>query len=65
MSNGIELTVTEVTRRGVRLALSLPDGVMVFRGEIHDAIAAANADAARTTVDANDARVGDPSDRST
>jgi carbon storage regulator len=65
MSNGIEITVAEVTRRGVRLALSLPDGVMVFRGEIHDAVAAANAEAARTAVDPNDAHVGVPSDGST
>jgi carbon storage regulator len=51
MSNGIELTVAEVTKRGVRLALRVPDGVMVLRGEVHDAIAVANAASASSSVD--------------
>jgi carbon storage regulator CsrA len=46
MSSGVEITVAAVTKRGVRLALRIPDGITVLRGEVHDAIAAANAAAA-------------------
>jgi carbon storage regulator CsrA len=58
MSSGVELTVAAVTKRGVRLALRVPDGIIVLRGEVHDAIAAANAAAASSSLDdpeANDA----------
>jgi carbon storage regulator len=48
MSNGVEITVAAVTKRGVRLALRVPDGLVVLRGEVHDSIAAANAAAAAT-----------------
>ncbi len=48
MSNGVEITVTAVTKRGTRLALKVPDGLVVLRGEVHDAIARANAEAAAT-----------------
>jgi|HubBroStandDraft_6_1064221.scaffolds.fasta_scaffold259945_2 carbon storage regulator CsrA len=47
VSGGVEITVTAVTRRGVRLAVSAPPGVSVLRGEVHDAIAHANTQAAR------------------
>ncbi len=49
VSGGVEITVTAVTRRGVRLAVSAPPGVSVLRGEVHDAIAQANARAAGST----------------
>ena len=49
VSGGVEITVTAVTRRGVRLAVSAPPGVSVLRGEVHDAIAQANARAAGCT----------------
>ena len=42
MSSGVEITVTGVTKRGVRLALRVPDDVTVLRGEVIDAVAAAN-----------------------
>jgi carbon storage regulator len=48
MSNGVEITVAAVTKRGVRLALTVPDGLVVLRGEVYDSIAAANAAAAAT-----------------
>lgn len=48
MSNGVEITVSAVTKRGARLALKVPDGLVVLRGEVHDAIATANAEAAAT-----------------
>jgi len=51
MSSGVELTVAAVTKRGVRLALRVPDGITVLRGEVHDAIAAANAAAADTSLE--------------
>jgi carbon storage regulator len=46
VSGGIEITVTAVTKRGVRLAVSAPRGVAVLRGEVHDEVAQANALAA-------------------
>jgi carbon storage regulator len=52
MSNGIEITVAGVTKRGVRLAMNVPDGIVVLRGEVHDAVAAANAAAAATPFEA-------------
>jgi carbon storage regulator len=48
LSGGIEITVTGITKRGVRLAVSAPRGVAVLRGEVHDAIADANGRAAGT-----------------
>jgi len=54
MSSGVELTVAAVTKRGVRLALRVPDGIIVLRGEVHDAIAAANAAAASSSLEEQD-----------
>jgi sRNA-binding carbon storage regulator CsrA len=51
MSDGIEITVTAVTKRGARLALRVPAGITVLRGEVHDAIATSNAAAANTSVE--------------
>jgi len=51
MSNGIDVTVVAATKRGVRLALRVPDGVTVLRGEVYDAIAAANSAGAQSLVD--------------
>jgi carbon storage regulator len=49
MSNGVEITVVAVTKRGVRLAMTIPEGLVVLRGEVYDSVAAANATAAATT----------------
>jgi carbon storage regulator len=46
LSGGIEITVTGITKRGVRLAVNAPRGVSVLRGEVHDAVADANGRAA-------------------
>jgi carbon storage regulator len=46
VSGGIEITVTSVSKRGVRLAVSAPPGVTVLRGEVYDDVAEANAQAA-------------------
>jgi carbon storage regulator len=51
MSNGVEITVVAVTKRGVRLAMTIPDGLVVMRGEVYDSVAAANAAAAATPFD--------------
>jgi carbon storage regulator len=51
MANGVEITVVAVTKRGVRLALTIPDGLVVLRGEVYDAVAHANAAAAATPFD--------------
>jgi carbon storage regulator len=48
LSGGIEITVTAVTKRGVRLAVNAPRGVAVVRGEVHDAIVEANARASES-----------------
>jgi carbon storage regulator len=42
IGNGIEVMVTEVGSRGVRLGVIAPRGVLVLRGEVHDSIVAAN-----------------------
>jgi carbon storage regulator len=53
MSNGVEITVAAVTKRGVRLALQAPTGIVVLRGEVHEAIATANAAASQTRIEAS------------
>jgi carbon storage regulator len=45
IGGGIEIVVTEVTARKVRLGIVAPRGVSVLRGEVHDEVAAANASA--------------------
>jgi carbon storage regulator len=49
IGGGIEIVVTEVSARGVRLGVTAPRGVLVLRGEVHDAIAAANTESATPT----------------
>jgi flagellar assembly factor FliW len=51
MSNGIEITVSTVSKRGVRLAMKVPKRILVLRGEVYDAIAAANTAAADISFD--------------
>jgi carbon storage regulator len=46
VSGGIEITVTAVSKTGVRLAVNAPRGVSVLRGEVYDEVAQANARAA-------------------
>jgi carbon storage regulator len=46
VSGGIEITVTSVSKGGVRLAVKAPRGVAVLRGEVYDEVANANARAA-------------------
>lgn len=48
ISGGIEITIAAANGGGVRLAVQAPRGVAVVRGEVHDAIAAANAAAAES-----------------
>jgi carbon storage regulator CsrA len=43
IGEGIEVTIQSTTRGGVRLAIVAPRGIAVLRGEVHDAIAEANA----------------------
>jgi carbon storage regulator len=44
--DGIEITVTGVSGRSVRLGVAAPRGVSVLRGEVHDEVVQANAAAA-------------------
>jgi carbon storage regulator len=47
----IELVVTEVQRRCVKLGIRAPRGLTVLRGEVRDSIEAANREAAETSLD--------------
>jgi carbon storage regulator len=51
LGDSIEITVASVTKRGVRLALRVPSGVTVLRGEVVDAIVAANAASATSSIE--------------
>lgn len=42
IGSNIEITVASATKKIVRLAIQAPKGVPVLRGEVHDAVAAAN-----------------------
>lgn len=42
----VEITIAAIGRHGVRLAIVAPRGVAVLRGEVHDAVVAANLAAA-------------------
>ena len=42
VGSNVEVTVASATRRVVRLAIHAPKGIPVLRGEVHDAIVAAN-----------------------
>jgi carbon storage regulator len=43
IGGGIEITLTAMNARSVRIGVKAPRGVLVLRGEVHDAIVAANA----------------------
>jgi carbon storage regulator len=58
IGEGIEVTIQSTTRGGVRLAIVAPRGVTVLRGEVHDAIARANA-AAMDPSESQDAQTPD------
>jgi carbon storage regulator len=48
IGEGIEVVVTEVTRKGVRLGIRAPNDTLILRGEVRDAIEDANRAAAET-----------------
>lgn len=54
IAGGIEITVAAVNGRCVRLAVVAPRGLTVLRGEVHDAIAEANAMASGVLADAEE-----------
>jgi carbon storage regulator CsrA len=54
MSSGVEITVAAVTRRGVRLALRVPESITVLRGEVFDAIVEANVASASVSAEPGD-----------
>lgn len=51
IGEGIEVVVTEVTRKGVRLGIAAPTETPILRGEVRDAIEQANRAAAGSTLD--------------
>ena len=50
----VEVVITEIRRRTVRLGIRGGDGRMILRGEVHDAIQAANRSAAATSMNDGD-----------
>lgn len=48
---GIEIVITDIGSRSVRVGIVAPRGVLVLRGEVHDAIARANAVAAEIEIE--------------
>jgi carbon storage regulator len=42
IAEGIEITVASLSPGAVKLTISAPRGVSVLRGEVHDAVVAAN-----------------------
>lgn len=46
VGGGIEIVITDIGSRSVRVGITAPKGVLVLRGEVHEAIARANAVAA-------------------
>ncbi|MBM4359840.1 MAG: carbon storage regulator [Deltaproteobacteria bacterium] len=42
IGSNIEVTVASATKKVVRLAIQAPKGIPVLRGEVHDAVVAAN-----------------------
>jgi carbon storage regulator len=51
IGSNIEITVASATRRVVRLAIQAPKGIPVLRGEVHDAVVAANVAASSAIVE--------------
>lgn len=51
IGDAVEVTVTEIHRRCVRLAIRSAPGQIVLRGEVHDAIEGANKRAALSPLD--------------
>jgi len=51
VGSNIEVTVASATRRVVRLAIQAPKGIPVLRGEVHDAVVAANVAATQAIVE--------------
>jgi len=53
IGDGIEIRVLRVGRDGVRIGVTAPPDVPVYRSELYDAICDANAGAARGATDAS------------
>jgi carbon storage regulator len=51
IGDGIEVTVTEISRKTVRLAVKASAGHQILRGEVRDSIALANQQAASADMD--------------
>lgn len=47
----VEVVVTEVTRTSVKLGIVAPKNTAILRGELRDAVEAANREAAETVTD--------------
>ena len=52
VGSAIELVITEIGARSIKVGVIAPRGVEVLRGEVHDAIARANAAAAEVPAQA-------------
>ncbi len=65
IGNGIEIVITEIGARSVRVGVNAPRGVLVLRGEVHDAVARANAAAADVDAVVEDVGAAEPDPGST
>ncbi len=54
IGNDIEVVVTDITRRGVRLGIAAPRSTEIVRGEVREAVELANQSAARSDLDLPD-----------
>jgi carbon storage regulator len=52
IGDDVEIVVTEIHRSTVKLGVKGPRGVMILRGEVHDAVEAANRAASNVPVEA-------------
>jgi carbon storage regulator len=62
IGSNIEVIVQSATRRVVRLAIQAPKGIPVLRGEVHDAVVAANVAASAGIVELEIANAGEEED---
>jgi len=52
IGDDVEIVVTEIHKSSVKLGVRGPRGIMILRGEVHDAVEAANRAAANAPVEA-------------
>lgn len=59
IGSNIEVTVASASKRVVRLAIAAPKGIPVLRGEVHEAVVAANRAATAAIMDMDEPEPSD------